>query len=86
MKKRAIGILCMLLCVCFLSASAQETQVDEFFRCQVGQISFVLPGYPQIFHLSSTQVHSCFGSASHDPPCERFSHDGQTRGLRQPWD
>lgn len=50
MKKRAIGILCMLLCVCFLSASAQETQVDEFFRCQVGQISFVLPGYPQIFH------------------------------------
>ena len=47
--KKLISILCALVFAFSLSASAQETMVDEFFRCQAGQISFVLPGYPQIF-------------------------------------
>ena len=50
MKKLMCCILAITLCLVSLCASAQEAMVDEFFRCQAGQISFALPGYPQIFH------------------------------------
>lgn len=50
MKKLTCCILALLLCLGSLCATAEETLLDEFFRCQAGQISFVLPGYPQIFH------------------------------------
>ena len=43
-------ILAITLCLVSLCATAQEAMVDKFFRCQAGQISFALPGYPQIFH------------------------------------
>lgn len=46
--KKLICILCSMMLVISLSASAQEPLVDEFFRCQAGRISFALPGYPQI--------------------------------------
>lgn len=49
MKKLTAVVLCVLLCVFSLSVLAQDSLVDEFFRCQVGQISFALPGYPQVF-------------------------------------
>lgn len=49
MKKLTCCFLALLLCLTSLCACAQEAPVDEFFRCQTGQISFVLPGYPQIF-------------------------------------
>lgn len=50
MKKLLCCILALLLCLSVLTVFAQDALVDEFFRCQVGQISFALPGYPQIFH------------------------------------
>lgn len=50
MKKLLCCILSLTLCLTSLCALAQEALIDEFFRCQAGMISFVLPGYPQIFH------------------------------------
>lgn len=50
MKKRLCCLLSLMLCLASLCATAQEALVDEFFRCQEGLISFVLPGYPQVFH------------------------------------
>ena len=50
MKKLTCCILVLMLCITRLCALAQESLVDEFFRCQAGMISFVLPGYPQIIH------------------------------------
>ena len=50
MKKLICSFLALMLCLSSLGALAQEPQVDEFFRCQVGHISFALPGYPQLFH------------------------------------
>ena len=36
--------------VCLLSGNAfAQTEVDEFFRCRVGNISFALPGFPEVF-------------------------------------
>lgn len=57
MKKLTCCILALLLCLTSLSALAQEAQVDEFFRCQEGLISFALPGYPQIFHEEDLPAH-----------------------------
>ena len=50
MRKLTSLLLALLMCLGCLSAFAEEALVDEFFRCQAGQISFALPGYPQIIH------------------------------------
>ena len=50
MKKLTYCIIALLFCLTSLCVTAEEALLDEFFRCQAGQISFVLPGYPQIFH------------------------------------
>ena len=38
------AIFCMMACTAFA-----QTEVDEFFRCRVGNIRFALPGLPQVF-------------------------------------
>ncbi len=50
MRKLICCILTLIFCTGNVCALAQETLVDEFFRCQAGLISFALPGYPQILH------------------------------------
>ena len=50
MKKLTCCILALLLFLSTFYASAQEALTDEFYRCQEGLITFVLPGYPQLFH------------------------------------
>ena len=50
MKKLTCCILVLLLCLGSLFAAAEAPLVDEFFRCQIGRISFVLPGFPNVFH------------------------------------
>ncbi len=50
MKKILCGWICILLCLTSIAAVAQETAaVDEFYRSYYGRISFVLPGFPEVF-------------------------------------
>ena len=62
MKKLTCCILALLLCLSSLFALAQEAPADEFFRCQEGRISFVLPGYPQILHEEDLPAHEFEGT------------------------
>lgn len=48
MKKSISLLLAVILCVIGSTAFAR-TEVDEFFRCRVGNISFALPGFPEVF-------------------------------------
>lgn len=48
MKRFISLVLGIVLCLVSVQAFA-ETELDEFFRCRVGNISFALPGYPLVF-------------------------------------
>lgn len=48
MKKFVSLITAVVLCLLVCNVSAQ-TEADAFFHCRVGNISFALPGYPQVF-------------------------------------
>lgn len=48
MKKRMFLLLVAIIFAMMSTAFAQQ-EVDEFFRCRVGNISFALPGFPDVF-------------------------------------
>ena len=48
MKKCISLLLAVMLCV-MAGAALAQTEVDEFFCCRVGNITFSLPGFPEVF-------------------------------------